>query len=94
MGRIEGTAAVPEHDHGRSWEVLCAVEASGTLTIDGAPRRIAPKTCTKVLPGAKHSWKPDDGTKLVAVQFYTPPGPEQRFKAMAAADGGAAPPKR
>ena len=38
-----------------------------------------------VPPGVKHSWKPDPGTKLVAVQFYSPPGPEQRFKALAAA---------
>ena len=27
-----------------------------------------------------HSWTPDPGSKLVAVQMYWPPGPEQRFK--------------
>lgn len=90
MGRLEGTAPVAEHAHDTSWEVLCAVEAKGTLTVAGVPRRVASHTCEKVPPRAKHHWTPDDGTKLVAVQFYTPPGPEQRFKAMARQDGGAA----
>jgi mannose-6-phosphate isomerase-like protein (cupin superfamily) len=96
MGRLEGTAAVPEHVHETSWEVLCAVEAQGTLTLAGAARRVTSRSCTRVPPNTKHAWKPDDGTKLVAIQFYTPPGPEQRFKALASAasEGGAPPPKR
>ena len=44
-----------------------------------------------VPPATKHAWKPDEGSTLVAIQLYTPPGPEQRFKALAAAaaDAGA-----
>ena len=43
---------------------------------------------TRVLipAGAKHAWKPEPGSKLVAVQMYSPPGPEQRFVGLAAAD--------
>ena len=33
-----------------------------------------------------HAWRPKAGSKLVAVQMYSPPGPEQRFVALAAAD--------
>lgn len=91
IGRLEGTAPVAEHAHDSSWEVLCAVEAKGTLTVAGVPQRVTSHTCAKVPPRAKHAWKPDEGTTLVAVQFYTPPGPEQRFKAMARADAGARP---
>lgn len=84
IGRLEGTAAVPEHVHETSWETLCAVEAKGTLMLAGSPQAIGPKTCTSVPPNTKHAWNPDAGSKLVAVQLYAPPGPEQRFKTMAA----------
>jgi hypothetical protein len=83
VGRIEGTAPVAEHDHGPSWEILSAIEASGTFTIDGIPRHIAGPVIIAVPPGRKHSWQPDPGTKLVAIQVYAPPGPEQRFKTLA-----------
>jgi hypothetical protein len=32
----------------------------------------------------KHSWTPDPKSELVAIQLYAPPGPEQRFRALAA----------
>jgi len=84
VGRLEGTAPVAEHAHDGSWEVLCAVEAAGTFTLAGVANRLAPKTCVTVPPNAKHSWVPDANSTLRAVQLYAPPGPEQRFKALAA----------
>jgi mannose-6-phosphate isomerase-like protein (cupin superfamily) len=84
LGRLSGTAGVPEHTHDRSWEVLCAIDASGVFTLGGTETRLGPKTCVSVAPGAKHSWKPDPGSNLSAVQIYSPPGPEQRFKKLAA----------
>jgi mannose-6-phosphate isomerase-like protein (cupin superfamily) len=84
LGRLAGTAGVPEHSHDQSWEVLCAVEASGTFVLRGVETHLGPRTCVSVEPGAKHSWKPDPGSNLVAVQMYSPPGPELRFKKFAA----------
>lgn len=84
MGRLEGTAAVAEHAHDGSWEVLCAVEAQGTFTLAGTPQKLGPKTCVKVPPKTPHAWAPDANSKLVAIQLYAPPGPEQRFKVLAA----------
>jgi mannose-6-phosphate isomerase-like protein (cupin superfamily) len=84
LGRLSGTAGVPEHAHDASWEVLCAVEAAGTFVLDGKENRLGPRTCVAVPAGSKHSWKPDPGSNLVAVQMYSPPGPEQRFKKLAA----------
>jgi mannose-6-phosphate isomerase-like protein (cupin superfamily) len=84
LGRLAGTAGVEEHAHDHSWEVLCAVEASGTLTLEGAEARLGPLMCISVRPGSKHSWKPDTGSTLRAVQVYDPPGPELRFKKLAA----------
>lgn len=92
LGRLEGTLAVPEHTHPGSWEILAAVEAAGTFTLEGKAERLGPRQVVAVPAGAKHSWKPDPGSKLVAVQMYSPPGPEQRFVALAAADKDAGAP--
>jgi mannose-6-phosphate isomerase-like protein (cupin superfamily) len=95
MGRLEGTAPVAEHAHTGSFEVLVAIEAAGTFVLDGKEQRLAPGNVVVVPPDTKHSWSPDPGSKLVAVQLYSPPGPEQRFKKLAADAAGdaGAPPK-
>lgn len=92
LGRLEGTASVPEHAHPGSWEILAFTDAAGTLTVDGKDLRVGPRQVVVIPAGAKHAWKPDPGSKLVAVQMYAPPGPEQRFVALAAADKDAGAP--
>jgi mannose-6-phosphate isomerase-like protein (cupin superfamily) len=86
LGRLEGTGAVAEHIHAASWEILAAVEANGTFVLDGTEGHLGPRQIVMVPPGAKHAWKPAAGSKLVAIQMYSPPGPEQRFITLAAAD--------
>ena len=86
LGRLEGSAAVPEHSHAASWEILAAVDANGTLALDGTEGHVGPRQIVMIPPGAKHAWKPEAGSKLIAIQMYAPPGPEQRFVALAAAD--------
>ena len=86
LGRLEGTAPVAEHSHTGSWEILAAVEANGTLVLDGTEGRVGPRQIVMIPAGAKHAWKPEAGSKLIAIQMYAPPGPEQRFVALAAAD--------
>ncbi len=89
LGRLEGTAAVAEHVHATSWEILCALEARGTFTLAGKERRLGDREIVVVPPDTKHAWKPDPGATLVGVQIYDPPGPEQRFKLLAEqADAG------
>lgn len=96
IGWLEGTAAVPEHDHPTSIETVVAMEAAGTFTLDGKESRLGPRQIVSVPKGTKHAWKPDPGSKLVAIQLYEPPGPEQRFLTLAAAekDAGAGGSKR
>jgi mannose-6-phosphate isomerase-like protein (cupin superfamily) len=89
LGRLEGTASVAEHDHATSWEILAAVEASGSFVLDGVDHRLGARQIVTVPPGVKHAWRPDPGAKLVAIQMYAPPGPELRFGALAAADKAA-----
>jgi mannose-6-phosphate isomerase-like protein (cupin superfamily) len=83
LGRLSGTAPVSTHTHDASWEILAAVEASGTFTLDGKEQRLGPRQVVLVPPRTTHAWKPDPGSRLVAVQMYSPPGPEQRFVALA-----------
>ncbi len=96
LGRLEGTSAVAAHSHAASWEILAAVDAHGTFVLDGVTARLGPKQIVIVPPGKTHAWTPDPGSRLVAIQMYSPPGPEQRFVALAAAaakDAGAADPR-
>lgn len=84
LGRLSGTAAVAEHTHDGSWEILLAIDAAGTFTLDGVPKRLGARQVVLVPPGTKHAWTPDPGSTLTAVQLYAPPGPEQRFRKLAA----------
>jgi mannose-6-phosphate isomerase-like protein (cupin superfamily) len=84
LGRLDGSAPVAEHVHESSWEVLCAVDAAGTFTLAGKEERLAPRQIVVVPPNTKHSWRPDAGSSLVALQMYAPAGPEQRFRKLAA----------
>jgi len=86
LGRLEGTSAVAEHTHVGSWEILAAVEAGGSFVLEGTEGRLGPRQIVMVPPGAKHAWTPDPSTRLTAIQLYAPPGPEQRFVTLAAAD--------
>ncbi|HVH43721.1 MAG TPA: cupin domain-containing protein [Labilithrix sp.] len=86
LGRLEGQASVAEHVHKGTWEILAAVEASGTFLLDGRESRLGPRQVVFVPPDTKHEWRPDPGSKLVAIQIYSPRGPEQRFLALAAAE--------
>lgn len=88
FGRLEAGAAVAEHAHEGSWEVLGAVDGAGTFVLDGKPRHIGARDVVVIPPKTKHAFTPDAGSALVAIQFYSPAGPEQRLRALAAAASG------
>jgi peroxiredoxin/mannose-6-phosphate isomerase-like protein (cupin superfamily) len=89
VGRLDGTAPVAEHMHPGAWEVLAAVEGSGVFTLDGKSYKLQNEQVVVVPPDTKHAYSPSPGSHLRAIQLYSPPGPEQRFRALAA--GGAPP---
>jgi mannose-6-phosphate isomerase-like protein (cupin superfamily) len=81
-------APVAEHAHDKEWELLALLEGDGELVLpqaEGEPKRIALKegSLARVAVGQHHAWKPTGKQPLVAVQVYTPPGPEQRFRKLA-----------
>lgn len=71
-------AKVAEHVHANETEMLYILEGSGTMTIGGQALAIAPTSVVQVPPNTKHAFTATSAVR--ALQIYTPPGPEQRFK--------------
>lgn len=88
-------APVAEHAHPGTWEMLTALSASGRLHIPAQQvegvsdamaareRTVTGGTIAYVPAGVRHGWEPDGTHPLIAIQVYSPPGPEQRFRALA-----------
>ena len=81
------SAAVPQNVHEHEWEILAILSGDGTLVRttggkeDDTP--IAPGMFATIAPGVPHAYRPAGTSPLVAVQLFSPPGPEQRFKKLA-----------
>jgi putative monooxygenase len=74
-------AAVPEHVHDRSAELLYILSGRGTMTLGDQTLQVKPGMAIYIPPGTKHSFRLETRVEpLRALQVYTPGGPEQRFK--------------
>ena len=71
-------AKVPEHVHAGETEMLYVLEGSGTMTIAGQEIAVSPTSVIQIPPNTKHAFAASANVR--ALQIYTPPGPEQRFK--------------
>jgi quercetin dioxygenase-like cupin family protein len=71
-------AKVPEHVHAKETEMLYILEGAGTMTIAGQDVAITPTSVVQIPPNTKHAFAASANVR--ALQIYTPPGPEQRFK--------------
>lgn len=84
-------AAVAPHTHDTSWEILAPLTADGTLkraSSAGAAElseiAVSDGTVIAMPKATLHQWLPGGKKPLFALQMYVPPGPEQRFKKLAA----------
>ncbi len=94
-------APVAEHAHPGAWETLVALSAAGHLhlpaqrvgerDLPARDRTVTDGTVVYVPADVRHAWVPDGTHPLVAIQVYAPPGPEQRFRALAAPPSPAPP---
>jgi quercetin dioxygenase-like cupin family protein len=71
-------ASVAEHVHAHETEMLYILEGAGTMTIAGQAVAVTPTSDIQIPPNTKHAFAVS--ANLRALQIYTPPGPEQRFK--------------
>lgn len=76
----QADVTVPEHVHAGEAELLYVTAGSGLMTVSDQTIAIGPKMAVYIPPNTKHSFKVTSKEAVVAVQFYTPSGPEQRFK--------------
>lgn len=76
---LEAGAAVPAHRHASSTELLFILEGGGTMTVAGDSREVGRLDAIQIPAGVEHAFVAGDGA-VKAIQFYTPSGPEQRFK--------------
>jgi mannose-6-phosphate isomerase-like protein (cupin superfamily) len=88
--RFSKDAAVAEHAHDKERECLAVLEGAGELITkprgpDGpaSPIALVPGAVACVDAGVRHAYRPAGTMPLLAIQVYTPPGPEQRFKKLA-----------
>lgn len=74
-------AKVPEHTHDGSSETLYVLEGTCTLILRGTTYTLVAGDAVNIAKGDKHSASvPSDAkSAFVAVQIYSPAGPEQRF---------------
>ncbi len=89
----EPGAKMPEHQHADADEILFVLAGHGDLTVAGAVTSLGPGDAIHIPKATPHALAVTE--KLVAVQLYSPAGPEQRFKSPAAdrVSKGSAPPK-
>jgi mannose-6-phosphate isomerase-like protein (cupin superfamily) len=78
---------VPPHLHDKEWEYMAILQGEGDF-IEGAdggqPSHLTDGASICVRPRTQHEWQPTGNGPFLGIQFYTPPGPEQRFKKLAA----------
>ncbi len=96
-------AGVAQHLHDTSWEILAPLTADGTAKRASGPGagvtdmteiQMQDGMVVAMPKGTLHAWLPGGKKPLLALQMYVPPGPEQRFKKLAADAAAAAPPSR
>lgn len=80
---VSKDGSIAEHTHEASWECIAVLDGAGELSIERAPKPITPGAITCIPQTQRHAWQPNGLNALVAIQIYTPPGPEQRFKKLA-----------
>ena len=76
---LRAGANVREHVHPKETELLYVLAGSGTMPVAGVPLAVTPTSVVQIPANTKHAFTATADVR--AVQFYTPAGPEQRFKA-------------
>jgi quercetin dioxygenase-like cupin family protein len=78
LATIPNGTAIPEHVHAKETELLVFLAGSGTMRVNGVMIPITETSVVQVPPNTKHAFTATSDVR--ALQIYTPPGPEQRWK--------------
>lgn len=75
---VDAGQKVPAHVHARETEALYVLGGGGAMTIAGTTVPVTGTSVVQVPAGVEHAFEATEAT--AAIQYYTPAGPEQRFK--------------
>ena len=78
--RIDGAVSVPAHRHPGATEILLITSGRGMMIVDGTRHPVERGTAIQIPSNMEHSFMAE--TNIEAIQFYTPSGPEQRFRSI------------
>jgi mannose-6-phosphate isomerase-like protein (cupin superfamily) len=86
---MSASGVVVPHVHEKEWEHMAILEGEGDF-IQGSGEgehtlHASGGVIFSVPPATRHQWQPAGSHAFLGIQVYTPPGPEQRFKKLAAA---------
>ncbi len=70
---------MPEHQHESEWEHVALLSGSGTMRYASADVELKAGDVAHLAPGKLHSFRGKGDQPVVALQIYSPPGPEARF---------------
>jgi quercetin dioxygenase-like cupin family protein len=76
--QLPDNAVVAEHVHAHETEMLYVLAGAGTMTVAGTGVPVTETSAVQIPPNVPHSFVAHAAVR--ALQIYTPPGPEQRFK--------------
>jgi quercetin dioxygenase-like cupin family protein len=77
---LDANAEVKPHQHDGSDELVVIQSGAGTFTLAGVARKVSKGDAVHVPKGTLHGFLAGPQPVKV-IQFYTPPGPEERFRA-------------
>jgi mannose-6-phosphate isomerase-like protein (cupin superfamily) len=86
--KMSADGAVAPHVHEKEWEHMAILQGEGDFILGTGEEEHAVHASNgatfSVPPATRHQWKPAGSRSFLGIQVYTPPGPEQRFKKLAA----------
>lgn len=71
-------AVIPPHVHDASTELLYVRSGVGRMVVGGVELPVTATSVVQIPAGVEHSFEATEA--MTVLQFYTPAGPEQRFK--------------
>jgi mannose-6-phosphate isomerase-like protein (cupin superfamily) len=86
--KMSRDGVVSPHEHANEWEHMAILQGEGDFVQGtGESERTLHATSGVIFsvpPATRHTWRSAGSKEFVGIQLYTPPGPEQRFKKLAA----------
>ncbi len=83
---------VPSHAHQGEWEHVALLHGAGSMTLGKQTLSMVAGSLAHIPAGEEHSFRATGSDPVVAIQLYSPPGPERRFLTEPRAAATAPPP--